>query len=105
MYVSIYPKFQNKVDAYNMSVSISIISRVKGWMSSVIERVKDIFGVCLFISIQSSHKLELSLLKELSALYSRYTFLLGNQRWESSAGVYKHMYDFSSEEKKKFDNV
>lgn len=50
-----YPKFQNKVDAYHMSVSISIISRVKGWMSSVIERVKDIFGVCMFVHFNTSY--------------------------------------------------
>lgn len=32
-----------------MFVLIFIIFRVKGWMLSVIERVKDIFGVCMFV--------------------------------------------------------
>lgn len=50
-----------------------------------------------FLFIRSSHKLELSLLKELSAPYSRYTLFPGIQRWVSSAGVYKN--DFSYEKK------
>lgn len=47
--------------------------------------------------IPSSHKLDVSLLKDLSSPYNRYALLPGIQRWVSSTGVYK--YDFSSDKK------